>query len=443
MNNTTTNNPIHDIRHSHSHSYSRHNTTETQPFIPSVVFIVPYRGRPQHKHFFANYLKTIVESETSNIRDSYELYFAHQCDARAFNRGATKNIGFHAVKQKYPNDYQNMTFVFNDIDTIPFAPIFNYATRPGVVKHFYGFNYALGGIVAINGGDFERINGFPNFWGWGMEDNVLQTRCNTHQLEIDRSHFFPIGNPNILHLFDGVQRIINKKDPWRATHDNGIDGLKTIHKLRFSIDCDSANPADNEFHIENKRMFVVNIFTFLTTTSFESEQYHRYDLREPPRKIIHPNKLRTTTTTNPRIEDWSHIPFYPNAKQRHEMEKRLGVAETEEMIERELVRAANVADELVQEEKKEEKHGHAEQTQMQSQAHRNSHLQQNRDMKEKQSHSKHVNHQISATALYSALYAQYIGNKARATPSANIKLGGVVNPPPVFYKLYKQQHKRK
>ena len=83
--------------------------------IPKVVFVVPYRNRPQHKFFFSNYLTSILKG--SEIESSYEIYFGHQCDARAFNRGATKNIGFLAVKQKYPNDYQNMTF---SMTLIPF-----------------------------------------------------------------------------------------------------------------------------------------------------------------------------------------------------------------------------------------------------------------------------------------------------------------------------------
>jgi carbamoyltransferase len=75
--------------------------------------------------------------------DDYEIYFSHQCDARTFNRGATKNIGFLAIKEKYPDDYKNITFIFNDVDTIPFYKIFDYETPEGVVKHYYGFKYDL------------------------------------------------------------------------------------------------------------------------------------------------------------------------------------------------------------------------------------------------------------------------------------------------------------
>ena len=297
--------------------------------IPKIVFVVPYRNRPQHKFFFSNYINTMMIQ--SNLKDDYEVYFSHQCDARGFNRGATKNIGFLAVKEKYPNNYKNITFIFNDIDTIPFAPIFDYETVPGIVKHFYGFNYALGGIVALNGSDFEAINGFPNFWGWGMEDNVLQKRCEKIGLKIDRSQFFPIGNPNILHLFDGVQRIINRKDPWRATHDDGIDGLRTIHKLQYSIDTESLNPLDNVHIIDTNNIFIINITTFMTGIKFEHDNYYKYDLREPQRKIIHPDKIKTTKIEHI-TDDWSNIPFYPTVEKKQEMIQKYGITEAEKII---------------------------------------------------------------------------------------------------------------
>jgi hypothetical protein len=106
--------------------------------IPKIVFIVPYRNRVTHKYFFSQYLSSILTEE-----DKYEIYFSHQNDERPFNRGAAKNIGFIAVKEKYPNDYKNITFVFNDIDIVPFYKIFDYETTKGIVKHFYGFQYDL------------------------------------------------------------------------------------------------------------------------------------------------------------------------------------------------------------------------------------------------------------------------------------------------------------
>ena len=281
--------------------------------VPKRVFIVPYRNRVQHKFFFSKYMSFILED-----CDDYEIFFSHQCDARTFNRGATKNIGFMAVRDKYPNDYKNITFIFNDIDTIPFTKIFDYETKPGVVKHYYGYKYALGGIVVIKGADFEKMNGYPCFWGWGMEDNCLQKRCAAYNITIDRSTFYSIGSPQILQLFDGISRIISKKDPWRMEHDNGIDGIKTISKLKYNIDEKSSNLNDNIFSVINSRIHFINIQTFNTYVKFEQDQYYNYDLREPQRKIVNPNQLKETRKTVTTTEDWSNIPYYPTKKERRE-----------------------------------------------------------------------------------------------------------------------------
>ena len=281
--------------------------------IPKKVFIVPYRNRVQHKFFFSKYMSFILEND-----DDYEIYFSHQCDARTFNRGATRNIGFLAIKNKYPEHYKDITFIFNDVDTIPFTKIFNYQTKHGVVAHYYGFKYALGGIVVIKGADFEKINGYPCFWGWGMEDNALQKRCDGYGLSVDRSVFYEIGSPEILQLFDGISRIISKKDPWRGENDNGIDGINTIRNLQYTIDDKSENPNDNIFTFHNSRIFFVNISTFLTHIQFGSEEYYNYDLREPKRKIINPDKIKETRKTVVSTDDWSKIPYYPTTKEKRE-----------------------------------------------------------------------------------------------------------------------------
>jgi len=287
--------------------------TTSEIKIPKRVFIVPYRNRIQQKYFFSKYMTFILEDD-----NDYEIYFSHQCDRRSFNRGATKNIGFLAIKDKYPDDYQNITFIFNDIDTIPFYKIFDYQTTEGVVKHYYGYKYALGGIVVIKGIDFERINGFPNFWGWGMEDNCLQKRCEANNLYINRDQFYNIGSPEILQLFDGISRIISKRDPWRMKHDDGADGLRTIHKLSFTVDRISNNPLDNQYEVENDSIFIVNIVTFLTATRFEHDDYYNYDLREPPRQIINPDKLKKTNQTVADTENWANIPYYPTKLERQQ-----------------------------------------------------------------------------------------------------------------------------
>ena len=392
--------------------------------IPQVIFVVPYRNRPQHKFFFSNYITAILKG--SEIEACYEIYFSHQCDARAFNRGATKNIGFLAVKEKYPNDYQNMTFVFNDIDTIPFSNIFDYRTISGIVKHFYGFKYALGGIVAITGKDFEKTNGYPNFWGWGMEDNVLQKRCETVGLIINREQFYPIGSPDILQLFDGVSRLINKKDPWRATNDNGIDGIQTIHKLVYSIDTESKNPLDNIHIVSSDNIFVINIDTFMTGNRFENDNYFQYDLREPPRKIIHPDRVKTTKMSNS-IDDWSNIPFYPTAAKKKEMIQEYGQEKAEEIIEYSYTNSIDPTVPVMPPQPPLQIHQRQQRQQRQQQINTNTaslaQIQQyNQLMQQLNSKTRIIPPNINK---FSPAYSRIIAAKPKATASANIRLGGL------------------
>lgn len=378
----------------------------SQSKVPKIVFIVPYRNRPQHKFFFSNYLKTIMDG-----RDDYEVYFSHQCDVRAFNRGGTKNIGFLAVKNKYPNDYKDITFVFNDIDTVPFSNIIDFEAKPGVVKHFYGFEYALGGIVAIRGTDFEATNGYPNFWGWGMEDNVLQTRCEKIGLKIDRSQFYPIGSPDIIHLFDGVSRIINRKDPWRATHDNGLDGIKTIHKLQYSIDTESTNELDNIHTVESDKIFMINIATFMSGTRFEHDNYHRYDLREPARKIIHPDKIKTNVI-NHLTDDWSHIPFYPNAVKKQELISQYGQQKAEAIIQYSYENSTDPTQEVIPPELQ---NNVEEDALYKIQKY-------NEFMRQMNSHQRIIPPNINK---FSPAYSRIIAARPKARSSVNIRLGGV------------------
>jgi hypothetical protein len=151
-----------------------------------------------------------------------------------------------------------------------------------------------------------------------MEDNALQKRCDAVGIKIDRSLFYDIGSPEILQLFDGVSRIISKKDPWRGEHDNGIDGLRTITQLKYNIDSKSENPNDNIFTVNNPYTFYINVSTFLTYIPFGSEEYYNYDLREPKRKIIHPDKIRETKKTVVTTTDWSNIPHYPTTLEKKE-----------------------------------------------------------------------------------------------------------------------------
>ena len=218
--------------------------------IPKIVFVVPYRDRPDHLEQFNLHMKTIVE----DYPEGYCRFFiVHQCDSRMFNRGAMKNIGFLSVKNMYPNDYRNITLVFNDVDCMPSKKgLLNYETSNRIVKHFYGYTYALGGILSIKAGDFELINGFPNFWGWGYEDNMLQNRVLNAKMNIDRTNFYMSNEflietaikkgetpPNrdsmpIIQHYHGNMRLMNSEDFTKySTHTK--NGLNFIGNLNVII----------------------------------------------------------------------------------------------------------------------------------------------------------------------------------------------------------------
>ena len=228
---------------------------------PSKIFIVPFRDRDSHKLFFERYMKFILEEYEPK---TYEIFFSHQKDTRKFNRGAIKNIGFLAMKEKYPNDYKNITFIFNDIDTIPYDKnVVTYETTVGKITHHYGVDFTLGGIVVIKGIDFEKINGYPNYWEWGAEDNGLQTRAKQHKIIIDRGNFFQIGDKRILQLFDGVTRQFNLNNIDRLTNDKGSDGIKTIHNIKYKI--------------ENN---MIQITDFKVPLKDDEKEVIRYDIRK-------------------------------------------------------------------------------------------------------------------------------------------------------------------
>ena len=206
--------------------------------VPKFIIIVPYRDRNAQKEQFEAQMKIVLE----DIHPShYRIVYVHQCDARSFNRGAMKNIGFQWVKSTYPLDYKRMTLVFQDVDTIPARKgLFDYETVPGTIKHFFGHMFALGGMVSINAADFEMLNGFPNYWAWGFEDNSLQNRAVAAKLNIDRSIFFPMMDANIIKLDDGNSRIVNRTEFDRYMNEfkynNTNDGIKSLFNVNFQMD---------------------------------------------------------------------------------------------------------------------------------------------------------------------------------------------------------------
>ena len=233
--------------------------SDNQDIIPKIIFIIPYRNREPHKIHFMVYIKYLLEDMP---KEDYEIFFVHQNDKHPFNRGAMKNIGFLAIKTKYPNNYKDITFVFNDVDTLPCRKnILQYKTTKGIIKHFYGFKFALGGIVSITGADFEKCNGFPNFWGWGLEDNILNKRAIENNILIDRSIFYEIGSMEILQVLDKPIRLINDRETSYQTSDEGLTDIKNL-----------------KFNFENE---YIQVYDFITKYPSNIKEFYTRDISKP------------------------------------------------------------------------------------------------------------------------------------------------------------------
>lgn len=251
--------------------------------VPEIVFIVPYRNREQHKTFFTRYMTDYILKE-ANFK--WQIVFVHQCDVRAFNRGAMKNLGFKYLKDTYPKYYKNITIVFNDVDTAPYRPgLIDFKTTAGIVKHFYGFDFALGGLLSMKAGDFEQLNGFPNLWAWGFEDNELQYRWIEQfgKTTIDRSTFFKEGDSNILVIFHGVHKLVShsQKEEYgnvalknRKPNSKMTNGLNTIFNVHYDVE-----------ELE-KNVIMVNADAFETLNKAENYTYSKIDMTKE-KYVIH------------------------------------------------------------------------------------------------------------------------------------------------------------
>lgn len=230
--------------------------------IPDLIFIVPYRDRESHLSMFLSHMPYILEDL------NYEIYFAHQKDSRFFNRGAMKNIGFIHVKEKYPDNYKDITFVFHDVDTfLSQKGMTNFQTVKGKVKHIIGFKRAFGGVFAIKGEDFETLNGFPCIWNWGMEDNSLKLRWlrkmkkGTDKM-IDYSEFYSIHSKKVIMLWHGENKIFNKEAAWDM-YEKAIDFKDGINKIRNIVKKEININSHHNISQSKQNFFMINITNFM------------------------------------------------------------------------------------------------------------------------------------------------------------------------------------
>ena len=261
--------------------------------IPELIFIVPFRNRASQLNVFLNHMKWLLEGK------EYEIIISHQNDKRFFNRGAMKNLGFMYAREKYPNDYKNITFVFHDIDClVSLKNMTNFQTRVGVVKHIFGFRQTLGGIFSIKGVDYETINGFPCIWNWGYEDNAIRSRWlhykklgkNTYNPYcVDYSEFYGFQDKRIVQMWHGDKKIFNRTQAYKSfanatTSGDGITTIKNITKNTVNLD---------------DRVIQVNYYTFNVLlphplTAERKVLKTREDHQSAPKKLVGSGVTRNT-----------------------------------------------------------------------------------------------------------------------------------------------------
>jgi len=142
-------------------------------------FIIPYRNRKEHLHEFIKRFTEMVKDKSIDA----QFYIIHQLHPGPFNRGALLNIGFmEACKTR-----SDGLFIFHDVDIYPtYWGSIEYRTAKGEVRHPIGLkNENIGGICCFWKSEYEAVNGFPNYWGWGMEDITIMHRLKKINSKID------------------------------------------------------------------------------------------------------------------------------------------------------------------------------------------------------------------------------------------------------------------
>jgi hypothetical protein len=95
------------------------------------------------------------------------------------------------------------------------------------------------------------MNGFPNLWAWGFEDNELQARALRLGITIDRTQFHPFMDKNILHLQDGLSRKVNKSE-YDVFISNTSEGIWSLTNVQYVYDDATGFVSVSEFNTQRE-----------------------------------------------------------------------------------------------------------------------------------------------------------------------------------------------
>ena len=136
----------------------------------------------------------------------------------------------------------------------------------------------------------EEINGFPNIWTWGLEDNVIRDRVINKKKQIIYPNFVQLDKENtkIIGLWHGWDRVISGNIQEKLVNDNNRDGINTLSNVKFSL----AN-IEGEFD-------EINVSSF-TTNEPLSSKFVRYASKLDSRQFIYMNKKPYFVRPRPKI----------------------------------------------------------------------------------------------------------------------------------------------
>jgi len=124
-------------------------------------------------------------------------------------------------------DFPWNCLIFHDVDLLPLNETNTYRCSKNPVlmasrmdKWGWKLPYAsyFGGVGSMPAAQFEKVNGFSNmFWGWGCEDDDMQSRLRFHGLpieQLDKEGFYrmakhaqePINQQGVQMFRNGITR---------------------------------------------------------------------------------------------------------------------------------------------------------------------------------------------------------------------------------------------
>jgi hypothetical protein len=146
------------------------------------IILIPYRNRNEHLDIF---IKDVIPLFEKYLQP-YKVVVIEQEQGKLFNRGMLLNIGFNEYKDK--SEY----FFTHDVDIIPneecVKTLYTKTDISCITGIYTSSCNTLGGIIKFTPECFIKSNGFPNnYWGWGVEDKVLQNRVEYMNININKN----------------------------------------------------------------------------------------------------------------------------------------------------------------------------------------------------------------------------------------------------------------